>query len=119
MKKILVAVSLAASLGSVAMPAAAQVYVEVAPPPPRFERVPPPRHGFVWVPGHWEGNGRRHFWVQGTWLRERPGFRYAEPAWVQQDGRWVMERGHWERGDRDHDGIPNRYDHHPNNPYRY
>lgn len=23
------------------------------------------------------------------------------------------------RGDRDHDGIPNRWDRRPNNPYRY
>jgi hypothetical protein len=23
------------------------------------------------------------------------------------------------RGDRDHDGVPNRYDARPNNPYRY
>ena len=26
------------------------------------------------------------------------------------NGRWRMERGRWERGDRDHDGIPNRVD---------
>ncbi|MNN75197.1 hypothetical protein D3C81_1914820 [compost metagenome] len=38
---------------------------------------------------------------------------YAPPAWNQRDGRWQMEQGRWSRGpngDRDRDGIPNRYD---------
>jgi len=132
MKKTFVAALIAASLGSVALPAAAEVFIRIAPPPPRVERVPPPRHGFVWVPGHWDWNGRRHVWVHGTWLRERHGYRYVEPAWVERDGRWQMERGRWERHDRDHDGVPdrrdhdrdgdgvdNRHDRRPDNPNRY
>jgi len=132
LKKTFVAALVAASLGSVALPAAADVIVRVAPPPPRAEHVPPPRHGYVWVPGHWDWNGRRHVWVHGTWLRERHGYSYHEPAWVEHDGRWSMERGRWERGDRDHDGVPNRVDRdrdgdgvsnrrdrRPDNPSRY
>jgi len=32
----------------------------------------------------------------------------------------VLERGHWAHGhaDNDHDGVPNRFDNHPNNPTR-
>src|SRR5258706_13515296 len=131
MKKILVAAAIAASLGSAAAPAA-DVFVRIAPPPPREEVLPPPRHGFIWVPGHWEWSGRRHIWVHGLWLRERHGYRYREPAWVEREGRWTMERGRWERGDRDHDGVPNRFDRdrdgdgvpnrndrRPNDPNRY
>jgi len=50
---------------------------------------------------------------------------------VQHGDRWGYRAGNWSRGDRDHDGIPNRYDRDrdgdgvpnrfdraPNNPYR-
>jgi hypothetical protein len=58
---------------------------------------------------------------------------------VQKDGRWSKEGGRWDReryvenrenrenrenhenrgnGDRDHDGVPNRVDQHPDNPNR-
>jgi hypothetical protein len=75
----------------------AHVYVKVAPPAPRVEvRVVapsaghvwiggyhrwngtayvwfpgryelPPRHGQVWVPGHWANNKHGHYWVEGHW----------------------------------------------------
>src|SRR5437867_3511023 len=110
-KRVLVAAAIAASFGSMAAPAtAAEVFVRVAPPPPRTEVVPPPRQGWIWEPGHWEWNGHRHVWRHGVWVRERRGWRYHEPAWVEHDGRWRFERGRWERGDEDRDGIPNRFD---------
>ncbi|AVS89980.1 hypothetical protein C8238_18470 [Paracidovorax avenae] len=86
-----------------------------APPPPRYERVPPPRRGMVWEQGHWEWRGRGHVWVPGHWLRARPGYVYRQPGWVQQGSRWEMRRGGW---DRDGDGVPNRYDRRPDDPYR-
>jgi hypothetical protein len=52
-------------------------------------------------------------------VRERRGYRYAEPRWVERGGRWYQERGRWARGDYDRDGVPNRYDSAPNNPRRY
>lgn len=120
--------------------AATQVdYVMVA--PPRFERVPQARVGYVWAPGYWEWRRHRHEWMAGSWIAERPGYLYAAPRWVQRDGHWLREEAHWERheqrmrehgrGDRDHDGVPDRYDHdrdgdgisnrhdrHPDNPHR-
>ena len=115
--KTLVAASIAImSLGTLAtVPAQAQVYVQVAPPPPRAEVVPPPRQGYAWAPGHWEWRGNRHVWVRGNWMRERAGYRYRAPVWEERGGRWVMNRGGW---DRDGDGVPNRMDRRPNNPYR-
>ena len=117
-KTLLSAAVLAAVIGSTAAPAQAAPYVSVAPPPLREEVVPPPRHGWVWTPGYWNWNGHRYVWVAGTWVRERPGWHYAEPRWVEHDDHWVMERGRWAHGDRDHDGVPNEVDHHPDNPYR-
>ncbi|WP_307720439.1 hypothetical protein [Massilia atriviolacea] len=89
--------------------------VRVAPPPPRYERVPRPRAGHVWVPGHWEWRGNRHAWVGGQWMRERAGYVYSQPAWIQRDGHWYMEPARWSRHgegrDRDRDGIPDRLEH--------
>ena len=87
--------------------------IRIAPPPPRREAIPRARHGYVWAPGHWEWRSQRYAWTPGVWIAERPGYVYAPPAWNQRDGRWQMEQGRWSRGpngDRDHDGIPNRYD---------
>jgi hypothetical protein len=59
--------------------------------------------------------------MNGHYVRGRPGYRYAEPVWEQRGERWVKRPGMWERGpngDRDHDGVPNGRDNHPNNPAR-
>jgi len=117
-KTLLCAAVLAAVLGSTSVPAQAAPYATVAPPPPREEVAPAPRRGWHWVPGYWNWNGRRYVWTNGTWVRERHGWRYAEPRWVERNGRWVLERGRWARGDRDHDGVPNAVDRHPDNPRR-
>ena len=122
MFKKLLSAALVATAATVAvitpLPAAAQVYVQVAPPPLRVEPVPAARRGYVWVPGYWEWRHRRHVWVPGTWVASRRGYAYVSPTWHQRDGRWYFERGRWNRGDRDGDGVPNRYDRRPDNPYR-
>lgn len=84
--------------------------IRVAPPPPRYERVPRARPGYYWVPGHWVWRGNRHEWIRGDWVRARPGYVYAPPRWVERNGGWYMDQGRWERGgrDRDRDGIPDR-----------
>ena len=117
-RKILVAAILAGSIGSIATPASAVVYVRVAPPEPRVEVLPAPRRGYAWSAGHWEWKNRKHVWVAGSWVRERRGYRYNQPAWAERDGRWYMTRGNWARGDNDGDGVPNGRDRAPNNPYR-
>ncbi|KQW93281.1 hypothetical protein ASC94_11540 [Massilia sp. Root418] len=136
MKKLLIAAALAASLGAgVAVPSFADVVVvRTAPPPPRHEAVPEARRGYTWVAGHWDWNGRRNVWIKGKWVRDRNGYVYRPTVWEERDGRWVVERGGWHRGqrdrdgdgvpnradrDRDGDGVPNRYDDRPNNPNRH
>ena len=118
-RKLLLA-SLATLAIGAALPASARTsvdfYVNVAPPAPVVEYAPAPRPGFVWVPGFWEWRRHRHVWVGGHWERVRPGYYYAPARWVQHGDRWAYSGGGWRR-DSDHDGVPDRYDARPHNPY--
>ncbi len=119
-RKILLASLVASSFASVPLASYAQrtVIIREAPPPPREEVMPGARRGHVWAPGHWQWRNGRHVWVAGHWLRARQGHRWVADTWVQRDGRWAYQAGRWERGDRDRDGVPNRFDRAPNNPNR-
>ena len=127
--KPVLAVTLAAALLGFGAAAQAQysAIVSSAPPPARAESVPAPRAGWVWAPGHYEWRGNEYTWVEGHWMRERVGYEYREPRWVQRaDGSWVLVGNSWEerqiaRQDRrearmqpdadfDRDGIANRHD---------
>lgn len=121
-RKSLVAVLCAASLGAVALPMSAsaetRIYFNSAPPELRYEAVPSARRGQVWVPGHWDAKGKKHVWRAGHWEKQRKGYHYVTPSWVQRDNRWELQRGRWNKGDRDGDGVPNAVDRRPNNPNR-
>lgn len=110
-----------ATLGAMTLPAVSEAStvvgasLRVGPPPLRYEIVPRPRRGYVWVPGYWRWRGHHHVWVAGSWLRERRGYVYYPHRWEQRGERWYLDGGRW---DRDRDGIPDRRDRYPNNPYR-
>ena len=81
--------------------AAAQSFnlrIGTPPPPPRVIVEPRPRRGYVWAPGYWKWNGRRHVWIDGAYIRERRGYRYVEPGWDQDRDAYRFRRGRWERG---------------------
>jgi hypothetical protein len=130
---------LALSAGGLMASAHAQVIIKIAPPAPRVEAMPAPRVGYVWIPGAWDWDGRRYVWRTGRWEHGRAGHHWREDRWEQRNGGWVRVRGGWDREpvrhepppppmrhepphghghDRDHDGVPDRFDSHPNNPYR-
>ena len=144
-RKALLGAVMLSSIGFIPIPAAAQIYIDVAPPAPRVEVVPRARPGYVWQEGYYDWRNGRHVWVRGHWVRERKGMFWHPSRWEQRDGRWFFQKGRWDReryarwdgrrgpgGDRDRDGIPNavdrdkdgdgvrdRRDSHPNNPRRY
>jgi hypothetical protein len=120
-RKLLLATMLATALGAALPASAAHVdfFVNVPPPAPLYEVVPAPRVGWVWVPGFWEWRHGRHAWVAGHWVRERHGYFYAPGAWVMREGHYYYRAPGWRHRDRDHDGVPDRFDRAPNNPYRY
>ena len=121
MRKLLLGSMVAMTLG-VALPAAARtnvdVYLNYGPPPAPVEYIPAPRAGWVWVPGFWDWRGghHRHAWVSGHWERARHGYYYAPSRWVPYGDRWGFHRGGWRR-DSDRDGVPDRFDARPFNPY--
>jgi hypothetical protein len=87
------------ALGSVAMPAAAQISIniEFAPPAPRYEVVPAPRSGYTWAPGYWQWQDQRHVWATGRWVEERPGSYWVADRWEPRDGRHYYQPGRWEQ----------------------
>jgi hypothetical protein len=79
---------------------AAQVFVRVAPPPPRTERVvvvrPSPRH--VWVGGYHRWNGRAYVWTPGRWVvPPRRAAVWVPARWTYVPARhgYVFVEGHW------------------------
>ena len=116
--KTLTVLAAAAATISVSAVAASYIDVRVGPPSPRVEVVPAARAGYVWAPGYWDWRGHRHVWVNGHWERARHGYVYHAPRWEQSNGQWRLYHGEWARGDRDHDGVPNAVDAHPDNPRR-
>ena len=97
-------------------PAQAQVNFNIIignpPPPPRYEVVPRPRPGYVWAPGYWSWDGRRHDWRDGHWERARDGQVYYQPQWVQADNGWRLQEGGWRRARGDRYERHDRHDDH-------
>ncbi len=101
-KLALLAVLGIASAGAVYTPTATAgvsvaVGINVAPPAPRYEMVPPPRVGYVWAPGYWRWDGYRHVWMTGYWVRARPGYVYHQPHWEHARDGWRFRDGAWGR----------------------
>ena len=87
---------------------AADFELNIAPPAVIQEQVPPPRDGYTWAPGYWDYDGGKHAWRAGHWEQNHPGERWSNGGWTEHDGRWDLDRGHWDRddhrnGDRDND----------------
>jgi hypothetical protein len=139
-RKWLMGALVASALGAIPV-ANAAVYVDVAPPEPRHEVVPPSREGMIWAPGHYVYRNGDYHWVRGHWVRAKRGMYWHPGHWVERNGRWVFVEPGWRRErfaygygrgyardtdrdgipnrvdrDRDNDGVPNRYDRAPNNP---
>ena len=97
MKNVLLYALIAA--GAAAMPAAAQININigVAPPAPRYEVVPAPRSGYVWAPGYWTWHGDRYIWLRGRPIVQRSGYRWEPDRWENREGRYFRHAGQWER----------------------
>ncbi|MBI5518671.1 MAG: YXWGXW repeat-containing protein [Desulfovibrio sp.] len=87
-------------LGCFAAPAFAQLSISInigdGPPPPRYEVVPRPRGGWIWVPGVWYWEAGRYNWAQGHWIKARPGQRWVPARWEHRGDHYRYEAGGWE-----------------------
>jgi len=101
MRKLIIGTIAATVLAAASLPAAARahvdLYVGVAPPVAPYEVVPPPRVGFVWVPGVWQWRHGHYHWAPGHWVRRRAGYAYEPAGWVAYGGRWGYHSGAWVR----------------------
>lgn len=90
---------LATVLAAAAIPASAQVTINigVSPPPVQQEVIPvlPPTQ--TWAPGYWAWNGDRHVWVRGRAMNKRDGYRWAPDNWVQTGNGYSRQPGYWVR----------------------
>lgn len=96
-KNMLSAAVLVASLFAlVSLPAAAQVYVQIAPPAPMVETIPAGRSGYVWVGGYWKWNGSKYVWVSGHYDHPGAGYKHwCSGHWHHgAHGYWWVD-GHW------------------------
>jgi WXXGXW repeat (2 copies) len=75
------------------------VVVDAPPPPPR-RTIVEPRPGYVWAEGAWVSRDDRWVWNRGTWVRARPGHLYVQGRWMRRAGRWHWVEPRWERRDR-------------------
>jgi len=102
-RRLFGALAVVAGAGSLVVTAQAQaqeVFVERAPPPPRYEAVPvlPPERAERehWQPGYWRWNGHEHVWVEGRYVeRPRRGAVWVPGRWEQRPRGWVFIEGHW------------------------
>jgi hypothetical protein len=87
-----------ALLVGLSMAQAAQIYVNIAPPAPQIEVMPPPPPGppMEWRPGFWRWNGAQYVWVRGRYVHPpRMGAHWVPGHWAQGPQGWVWVRGHW------------------------
>lgn len=96
LKKIMLAIVLA---GAAAVPAIAQVSINInlAPPQPQYEAVPVLAPAQVWAPGYWAWTGERHVWVRGHAIMKRDGYRWAPDHWEQRGDGYYRQPGTWVR----------------------
>jgi hypothetical protein len=71
--------------------------VRIAPPLPRMVVVPAPPPGWIWSAGYWNWSGSAYVWIDGVWLRERPGFGFVPAHWEHFPAGWHFISGGWVR----------------------
>jgi hypothetical protein len=79
----------------------------------------------IGVPGVYVQPAPVYVQPRPVYVQPQPVYVQPQPVYVQPQPVYVerYHRGHWRDRqmyrDSDRDGVPNRYDRRPNNPYRY
>ncbi|HLX23582.1 MAG TPA: hypothetical protein VKR38_09580 [Usitatibacter sp.] len=98
MKKLIAVSIAAAAISALSAPtfAQAEVYLDTAPPAAPMEEVPPPRAGFVWIPGYYDSYNGAYRWNPGHWEHERHGYRWRGATWESRNGHYYYREGGWD-----------------------
>jgi len=71
--------------------------VDVAPPQPQIEQIPPGRSGYVWVRGAWEYRQGQWQWRTGHYeALQTPTSVWIDGRWENRGNRWVWSPGRWD-----------------------
>jgi hypothetical protein len=86
---------MAVGVASLAVPASAQVYVQVGPPAPVYEVVPArPGRGYVWVGGYYTWYGGGYHWHHGAYVLH--GGAWCKGYWRHTPHRgYIWVNGRW------------------------
>lgn len=105
--------------GAVAAPVAPPMVMGPRTLPPAPLRIKPRNHrrGHIWVQGHYTWRGGQRVWVNGHWVRQRPGWFYVQGRYDWVGGRWVWRPGRWmaRRGQRQY--VRGHWARRPNGTY--
>ncbi len=93
MKKLLLIIGIAASLGITGC--AVDGYVETQPGEVVYERPVAPGPDYVWIDGDWVWSGGRYVWHNGYWSHPRPGRTWVGGSWSRTGRGYHWNRGHW------------------------
>lgn len=106
-RNVMLIVGVVLALTAVPAPAPAQVRVgigiQIGPPPVRTEVIAPrPAYPAEWVRGYWRWDPavHRHVWVEGQWVRARPGYKWVDGGWRRGRNGWVWTEGRWRAAGR-------------------
>jgi len=83
MRAVGVILATVAACGGVAVPAPPpRAHADLGAPPQDKRDAPPPRDGYVWMPGHWARSGDHWVWLEGYYERARRGYTWKPGHWV-------------------------------------
>ena len=101
MKKIIgVAIIMGGMFLSIPNTTQAQVIIKIKPPTPKVVVKPnSPKSHYVWIPGHWNWNKKRHkyVWVSGHWSKPKKGKAWVPGHYKKVRGGYQWIPGHWKR----------------------
>lgn len=89
--------SMLVTASAAALPAYAQISVNInlAPPAVRYEPMPVVAPGYVWAPGYWAWHDDRYVWIRGRTMVQRSGYRWEPDRWEQRGNAYYQQPGRW------------------------
>lgn len=89
--------SMLVAASAAAVPAYAQISVNIsiAPPAVRYEPVPVMAPGYVWASGYWAWHNDRYVWVRGRTMVQRSGYRWEPDHWEHRGNAYYQQPGRW------------------------